>query len=81
MQMTSSLKPWGNSMGIRIPKKILEMTSFTADDTLNITVDNDVIIIKKAFVHKSFEERLAEYDGKISAAEFDWGEPMGKELI
>lgn len=31
--------------------------------------------------HKSFEERVAEYDGEISICDFDWGEPIGKELI
>lgn len=81
MQATSSLRPWGNSMGIRIPKKVLEKTSFSTEDTLNITVENDAIIIKKAFEHKTFEERLAEYDGKISVTGFDWGEPEGRELI
>ena len=42
---------------------------------------DDAIVLKKTFKHKSFEERLAEYDGKISVGDFDWGEPMGKELI
>ena len=44
--------------------------------------DNDQGIIKnKILRHKSFEERLAEYNGKISVGDFDWGEPVGKELI
>lgn len=29
---------------------------------------------KKIFVHKTFEERLAEYNGEISFYEFAWGE-------
>ena len=28
---------------------------------------------------KEFEERLEEYDGKISICDFDWGEPVGRE--
>ena len=44
--------------------------------------ENDQGIIKnKIFQHKSFEERLAEYNGKISVGDFDWGEPMGKEFL
>ena len=42
---------------------------------------DDAIVLKKTFKHKSFEERLSEYNGKISVGNFDWGEPMGKELI
>ena len=35
----------------------------------------------ETFIHKSFEERLAEYDNKISIVEFDWGEPKGVEFF
>ena len=42
---------------------------------------DDEIVLKKTFKHKSFEERLAEYNGKISVGEFDWGDPVGKELV
>ena len=30
-------------------------------------------------IHKTFEERLAEFDGKITVSDFDWGVPMGRE--
>ena len=44
--------------------------------------DNDQGIMEnKIFQHKSFEKRLSEYNGKISVGDFDWGEPLGKELI
>ena len=50
-------------------------------DVLQIRVENDMIVLKKNFRHKTFEERLAEYDGKITVADFDYGEPVGKEII
>ena len=34
--------------------------------------------LSKSFVHRSFEERLAEYDNKITTVDFDWGEPLGR---
>ncbi len=37
--------------------------------------------MKEEFVHKTFEERLEEYNGKISVVDFDWGEPVGRELL
>ena len=44
--------------------------------------DNDQGIMENnIFQHKSFEKRLDEYHGEISVCDFDWGEPMGKELI
>jgi antitoxin MazE len=37
--------------------------------------------IGELFGHKSFEERLADYDGEITVSDFEWGEPVGKEII
>ena len=76
-----SLKAWGNSYGIRIPKEILKKLNIGVSDTLQMDVQGDSIIIRKAFKHKSFEERLDEYEGEISVCEFDWGDPSGKELL
>lgn len=75
------IRPWGNSQGIRIPKNILEKLNISISDTLQLDVKDDAIVLKKTFKHKSFEERLAEYNGKISVEDFDWGDPMGKELV
>ena len=36
---------------------------------------------KAIFEHKSFGERLKEYDGEIEVYEFDWGEPVGREMV
>ena len=76
-----SIKPWGNSQGIRIPKNILEKLGLHISDTLQIEVINDSIILKKAFKHKTFEERVAEYNEEISICDYDWGTPVGKELL
>ncbi|MCR5054433.1 MAG: AbrB/MazE/SpoVT family DNA-binding domain-containing protein [Lachnospiraceae bacterium] len=76
-----SLKAWGNSQGIIISKKIMRLLGLELDDTLDVEVRNDEIVLKKAYKHKKFEERLAEYNGEISIFEMDWGEPKGRELI
>ena len=76
-----SIKAWGNSQGIRIPKNVLEKLNINISDTLQIDVVNDTIVLKKIFKHKTFEERVKEYDGKISVCDYDWGEPLGRELL
>jgi antitoxin MazE len=76
-----AVRTWGNSLGIRIPKKILNQLNIQASDVLQMEIENGAIIIKKQFRHKSFEERLADYNGEITVSEFDWGEPVGKELL
>lgn len=76
-----TLKAWGNSYGIRIPKKILEMMKLKPDDVMTIEAEGDSIRLHKTFRHKSFEERLAEYNGEISVEMFDWGQPEGREFF
>jgi hypothetical protein len=38
-------------------------------------------IVLNKYKHKTFEERVAEYNGEISVCDFDWGEPVGKEIL
>ena len=76
-----AIKTWGNSQGIRLPKSILQKLDIKVSDLLDIRVENNTIVLRKAFVHKSFEERLAEYNGKITVCDYDWGEPAGKEML
>ncbi len=76
-----AIRAWGNSQGIRIPKDILDKLQLKVSDVLELEVQNDAIVLRKQFTHKTFEERLTEYDGKISVCDFDWGEPMGREIL
>ena len=76
-----TLRAWGNSQGIRIPKDIIVKMQLQNDDVMDICIENDAIVLRKQFRHKSFEERLAEYNGKISVCDFDWGEPVGREIL
>ena len=51
------------------------------NDILEVTVSNGVITLVKPFRHRTLEERAAEYDGKLMLyGEYDWGEPVGREV-
>ncbi|MCR5789209.1 MAG: AbrB/MazE/SpoVT family DNA-binding domain-containing protein [Lachnospiraceae bacterium] len=76
-----AIRSWGNSQGIRIPKDILDKMQLKISDVLDIEIEDDVIVLRKQFTHKTFEERLAEYQGEISVCDFDFGEPEGRELL
>ena len=76
-----AIRSWGNSQGVRIPKNILEQMQLKISDVLDLEVKDDAIVLRKQFVHKSFEERLAEYNGEITVCDFDWGEPVGREIL
>ena len=76
-----AIRSWGNSQGIRIPKNVLEKMQLKISDVLDLEIMDDTIVLRKQFVHKSFEERLAEFNGEISVCDFDWGEPAGREIL
>ena len=77
----AALRSWGNSQGIRIPKSVLDKLGLKVSDLLDISVEDNSIVLRKAFKHKTFEERLAAYDGEISVLDFDWGNPEGSEML
>ena len=81
MTSQSTIKPWGNSQGIRLSKSVLEQANIDVNDTVQIEASENVIILRKVFRHRTFEERLAEYDGKMDVQDFDWGEPAGREML
>jgi antitoxin MazE len=63
--MQAQVKEWGNSQGIRLSKE----------------VSDGVITLARQFRHKTLEDRAAEYDGKLMLdGEYDWGEPVGREV-
>lgn len=79
--MQAQVKEWGNSQGIRISKEILKSAGIELNEYLDVTVSDGVITLVKPFRHKTLEERAAEYDGKLMLdGEYEWGEPVGREV-
>ena len=86
--MEIKLSKWGNSLGIRLPKRVLDDLSIIEGDTLSIEIKNNQIIMKKnkydEFIIKDYAES---YYGKsfkslqnvISEKELDWGKSKGEE--
>ena len=79
--MQVEVKEWGNSQGIPLAKEILHDAGIELNETLDVFVSNGTITLSKAFRHKTLEERAANYDGKLDLdGEYDWGEPVGREV-
>ena len=79
--MQVQVKEWGNSQGIRLPKEVLRSAEVALNDFLDVTVSDGVITLVKSFRHKTLEERAAEFDGKLMLdGEYEWGEPVGREV-
>lgn len=80
--MLVTIQKWGNSQGIRIPKKILDSLNLKENEVVDINEANGDIIIKRAVKQYSTLDELFEgYDGEYKCEEYDFGEDVGKEII
>ena len=80
--MTTSIKRWGNSQGIRLPKHLLDAVKMTTGDEVVIRTEHSRLIIEKAaqtVAHKTIRELFAGFDGEYAPEEIDWGEQIGEE--
>lgn len=78
--MITNIQKWGNSQGVRIPKALLDMINWNKNDQLNMTVENNKIVIEKVKQRKTIKELFEDFDGDYECIDADWGEPVGKEI-
>jgi len=52
--MTATLSSWGNSQGLRFPKEILKELHLSIGDKLNISIENQKIIIEPIKKRKKY---------------------------
>jgi antitoxin MazE len=79
--ITSQVSRWGNSQGVRIPRKLLEVAGIEIDDNVSIIARNNTIMIKPTS-KKTLEWYLEGYDSENER--YDWGafdKPKGRELF
>ena len=86
--MQTTVVKWGNSHGIRLPKAFLQNVKLTENDSVDITLENEKIIIKKfdQREHKTIKQRLIDFYGEnfekysTPQEEINWGKPIGNEI-
>ena len=81
--MHTQIVKWGNSQGVRIPKAFLGLLNISADDVVDITTENNSLVIRKIESkpkRKTIQERFEGFTGEYEPIEIDWGESEGKEL-
>ncbi|MCH5384915.1 hypothetical protein DKZ23_02760 [Limosilactobacillus reuteri] len=82
-----TLSRWGNSLSIRIPKKVLDVLKLTNDDEVLYQVKDNKIILtpkkKESPLRKMFDGFDAEayFKNEPKNKEIDWGKPQGKEIF
>lgn len=79
--MEVRLQKWGNSLGIRIPCSVLKLLELKDNDSVNLKLEDDKIIISKTEKSKvSLKKLFDKYSGPNLTKEFVWDDARGKEL-
>ena len=78
--MPSTICAWGNSHAVRIPKNILSALSWTGRESIEITAENEAIVIRKAKHEESLADLFRDYKGNYKCQEMDWGPAVGREV-
>ena len=79
--MEARLQKWGNSAGIRIPKSFLKTLNLNTNDEVNISMEEDKIIISKINKKRiSLKNRIKKYTGQNLSKDFKWDDNRGREI-
>jgi len=81
--MQTTIVKWGNSRGVRLPKFLLDSVCLSDNDAVEVTVEDNSIVIKKAverMAPKSIKERFEGFSGEYEPTAIDWGSPAGNEI-
>lgn len=79
--MRGTIKKWGNSHGVRLPKSILEEAHIKENDEVDFYVVDGIIQIKAVKQPITLKERFASYTTEeLKSSEWDTGSPEGKEV-
>ncbi|NHC36332.1 AbrB/MazE/SpoVT family DNA-binding domain-containing protein [Scytonema millei] len=76
--MRSAIGKWGNSLGLRIPKHIVEELSLQLNDEVECHVEKGRLIVEVVQKRKYTLEELLSQEMELEP-EIDWGKPMGEE--
>ncbi|MEX0934493.1 MAG: AbrB/MazE/SpoVT family DNA-binding domain-containing protein [Candidatus Saccharimonadales bacterium] len=82
MKTTQNLQKWGNSAGVRIPKKVMDAAHLRLNDPLEIDVQNRSIVLTptKKQPRKTLDDLLRGVTPAEVGGEYDWNVPVGKEI-
>jgi len=79
--MRARVQKWGNSLALRIPKKVAEEAGLSSDSPVEITfVEGQIVISSVSEEVPTLEELLAKVTDENIHREVDMGAPVGKEV-
>ena len=77
--MAVTLQKWGNSVGIRLPKPMLEQVGLKEGAQVDVLIEGDHLVIRRKKL--TLAEILAQCKPENRPDTIDWGPPVRREII
>jgi antitoxin MazE len=83
MNITQNLQKWGNSSGVRLPKKVIEAARLKPNQAFSISLNGDSIVLTpiQDKINFTLNDMLLGVNPKNVHSEIDWGVDQGAEKI
>ena len=80
--LTATIRRWGNSAAVRLPRNILSQANLEEGTDVEIILSKEgEITLRAVRKRKNIQELFADYDESFfQTEEIDWGKPQGEEV-
>lgn len=79
--MPASIAKWGNSLAVRIPRELADRANLHAGSKVELQAEAGRIVITQVKPALKLEDLLAGITPEAMHEAFDWGPPVGREVI
>lgn len=83
MNVTLNLQKWGNSNGVRLPKKVIDAVHLAPNQAMSVSIQKGSILLTPVLGNEDFtlESMLRGVTPDLVGGEFAWGGDVGLERI
>ncbi|HZR00220.1 MAG TPA: AbrB/MazE/SpoVT family DNA-binding domain-containing protein [Chloroflexota bacterium] len=79
--MRAHVQRWGNSLAVRIPKRLADEAGIGTGTLVDVTLDGGAIVARPIGPSRvTLDELLARLDPATRPESVDWGAPVGREV-
>ena len=79
--MSVKLQKWGHSVGVRLPKSMLDQVGLAEGALVDVLVEGDHLVIRRARRRPKLDELLDQCKPENRPEPIDFGPPVGREII
>lgn len=77
---TATLGKWGNHVGVRLPKHVVDSSGISLTDSVTIRAESGRIVIERRRRRLTLASILKSWPKGETVSELDWGPARGNEV-